>query len=276
MNKLYFSIIIPTLNEDKFLPTILCNLEKQRTKNFEVIVVDGNSSDETKNVVSKFSQTLPINFFQVQKRNVSHQRNYGAKSAKGKYLIFLDADSGVSSAFTKNLQNYIERKKGLVFIPFLIADENNPETKILFDLINFLIEVSQNINKPFSSGGSIIIERSFFNLIGGFDEKVFLAEDHDLIQKAWSWGVRARFLRNIKVRFNLRRMRKEGKIKLFYKYFLAAAHVLLKGKIDKKIFDYEMGGQFYRQIDKKKDLDEVLTDYFKQAKRYLKKLIEED
>ncbi len=52
--KLFYSIIIPTLNEEKYLPLLLSDLNKQKEKNFEVIIVDGSSIDNTKKEAEKF------------------------------------------------------------------------------------------------------------------------------------------------------------------------------------------------------------------------------
>src|SRR3990170_1980898 len=99
---IYFSIIIPTLNEEKYLPKLLTNLKNQKEKNFEVIITDGASSDKTKQTTIAFEQKFPLKFFIHEKKNVSYQRNFGARIAKGSYLVFLDADTGIKANFTQN------------------------------------------------------------------------------------------------------------------------------------------------------------------------------
>ena len=56
----YFSVIIPCLNEEHFLPNLLNNLNSQNFNNFEVIVVDGNSDDKTAEITSKFKSKYPF------------------------------------------------------------------------------------------------------------------------------------------------------------------------------------------------------------------------
>lgn len=237
----YFSIVIPTLNEEHILPYLLSDLQKQKEKNFEVIVADGGSEDKTEEEVLKFKDLLSLSFFGNERKNVAYQRNYGAQKGQGKYLVFLDADSRVSPSFTKVLRKTIERKKGLVFLPYNVPSEKNSQTNLVFRFVNFLVELSQSTGKPFSTMG-MIWEKNFFHTIGGFDEKVFIAEDHKIIQEAHKWGVRAKFLNQVRVTFSLRRIRSEGQWSLLYKYLLATAYILLKGDIKKKIFKYEMGG----------------------------------
>ncbi len=240
----YFSIVIPTLNEELFLPKLLKDLTKQRNRNFEVIVVDSRSTDKTRDKVKDFTKVLDISIYEA-KSNVSQGRNIGASKAKGDYLVFLDADAQINSGFIQTLTKAVTKNKGLIFIPAIIPDKNDLQMEITFRLVNYLVEFSQNLNKPFSTGGSMIVERNFFQRIGGFDEKLFLSEDHNLIQRAQTWGVRAKFLHSLKLKFSMRRMRREGAVKLFYQYLLATAHVIIKGDIKEKIFNYEMGGHLY-------------------------------
>lgn len=244
----FFSVIIPTLNEEHFLPNLLTDLARQKVKNFEVIVVDADSEDKTKEAALAFKNEFPLTFYRTDKKNVSFSRNFGSERAKGNYLIFLDADSRINHTFTKNLQQVIERKKGLMFIPYLLPEENSSQAKILFEFVNFFIGLSNNTNRPFSTGGSMICEADFFKKIGGFNEKLFIAEDHDIIYRALQWGVRAKFLPSVKIKFSLRRMKKDGQLNMVYKYFIVSAHLILRGNVKRKMFNYEMGGQRYTDL----------------------------
>lgn len=242
----FFSIIIPTLNEELFLPNLLKNLREQKEKNFEVIIVDGQSHDATKKIVLEHAKSLPFTFLEVEKKNVSYQRNFGASQAKGRYLIFLDADATVNKTFTKIAQKQIQHHKGLIFLPYILPKEKNeyPEINIIFPLLNSLIELSQNFDRSFSAGGCMIWERQFFHLTQGFDEDI-LAEDHSIIRKAHQWGVKAKVIPSLKIIFSLRRMKKEGRLKLFYKFLISHFYLLFNKQIDKKMFDYDMGGHLY-------------------------------
>lgn len=272
-NSIYFSIIIPTLNEEKYLPKLLDSLRDQKVKNFEVIITDGASSDKTKEKTLAYSHDFPLRFFINRKKNVAYQRNFGAKKAKGKYLIFLDADTGVNLSFTKNLMNYVFKKKGLVFIPYSIPDQNDSQSKLIFKIANFLIEFSQAIGKPISAGGNMIWEKHFFELVGGFNERLYLAEDHNIIQRAHAWGVRAKFLRNVKVKFSLRRVRREGQLAVFYKYLLSTAHVLIKGDIKKRIYEYDMGGGEDNFVKESLTFNQNFKYYLKQLKNFFRQYI---
>lgn len=246
----FFSIVIPTLNEEHYIPRLLLDLKKQREMNFETIIVDGNSEDKTKESALKFKKYFSLFFYENERKNIAYQRNFGAQKAHGNYLVFLDADGRISTFFTKVLKRYIERNKGLVFVPYNLPSEKDQQTLLTYRLINFLIEFSLNTSKPFTNMG-MIWERNFFSTIGGFDESLYLAEDHEIIQRAYKWGVRARFAKKVRVTYSLRRMKREGRWQLLYKYIRATAHILLKGDIKNEIFTYKMGGII------KKDTKEV-------------------
>jgi len=266
----FFSIIIPTLNEELYLPRLLEDLQNQNHNDFEVIIVDGGSQDKTMMVPVHFP-LLKIRLYQTKKSNVSTQRNCGARKSRGKYLVFLDADSQINRSFCSKLKTVIKKRPGLVFIPKILSDNKALHYKLIVKLTNIVVEASQFLPRPFSSGGSMIWEKNFFHLIGGFDEKLFLAEDHNVIEKAVIWGVRARYLDNVKIIFSLRRIEKEGRLRLYYKYIIAIAHQILNKRIDKKIFNYQMGGAGY-SLDKKKKKNQLISqlqDYLKQVEKLI-------
>src|SRR5688572_25766785 len=107
----FFSVIIPTLNEAQFLPKLLTDLAAQQEKEFEVIVVDGKSEDQTVSRARGFAEKLTLSVYEVEKRNVSFQRNYGASKAHGRYFIFFDADVGMAATFLKALKEKLLTQK---------------------------------------------------------------------------------------------------------------------------------------------------------------------
>jgi glycosyltransferase involved in cell wall biosynthesis len=272
--KPFFSIIIPTLNEEKFVGRILADIRKQSYSDFEVILIDGSSVDKTRRIARSFSHNFKIIVYKVTKRNVSFQRNTGASKAHGSYLIFLDADTHISKNFLQKLAVFIKKHNGLLFIPSIFPEKRDSQMQVVFDVINATIKISQNLAKPFSSGGSMIVERNFFSLIGGFAENVFMSEDHQLIQTAYSYGVRARFLDSIQVMFSLRRMEREGKMKLLYKTVVNTIHFITNGTVKKHIIEYEMGGHLYKKgKNSPMTLERIFNMPIQQIKSLLKRLL---
>ncbi len=275
--KPFFTIIIPTLNEENFVGKLFDDLIKQDFKNFEIILVDAHSEDETIEVAKKYSTLLPIQkIIQIKGRNVSKQRNTGAENAQGSYLVFLDADSRIKNNFLRKLDKYIKIHKGLLFIPAFSVSKKDPQLSMIVDFTNALISLSNKIGKPFSTGGSMILEKNFFSIIGGFPEDVPLSEDHLLVRNAFKYGVNAKFLSNIKVKFSLRRFKREGKLEMLYKYVKSTIYFLAKGKVDKQIITYEMGGHLYNKSSKKVLLDLIKISpkqLLKQFNKYIRSFI---
>ncbi|MDA1316651.1 MAG: glycosyltransferase [bacterium] len=256
----FLSVVIPTLNEEKFLPHLLSDLNEQSEKNFEVIVVDGNSEDKSREVCKEFNK-LNIQIYTSNKRNVSTQRNIGAKKAKGAYIFFIDADSRINHSFLSDLCNLLEKEKSLIVIPASVPDMNHPTEQIYLKLSNIAVELSQFTVKPFSNGGIFIFERHFFHHIGGFNESLYLSEDHEIIQRAKKVGVSARYVRDLVFTFSMRRFRQDGAFDMLSKYSLTFIYTLAKGGVDKKFFEYEMGGERYTKQEYKKKLIEFKKLY---------------
>ena len=87
----FFSIVIPTYNQSNYLKTALTSIFKQKFKNYEVIVVDNHSKDETYKVVKNFKKKI---IYKKIRNNgvIAKSRNLGIKLSKGKWIAFLDSD----------------------------------------------------------------------------------------------------------------------------------------------------------------------------------------
>ena len=94
---LKYSVVIPTFNEEKYLPLLLKDLESQTFKDFEVIVSDANSTDSTRSIAKNYGATV------CDGGLPSVGRNNGAKIAKGDILIFLDADVRIKNDFIESV-----------------------------------------------------------------------------------------------------------------------------------------------------------------------------
>lgn len=278
--KPFFSIIIPTLNEEGYISKILTDIANQSKKNYEVIVIDGKSKDKTKLIIESFKNKINLRFLEIKKPNLSRQKNIGGKEATGEYLVFFDADMSIKPSFIGIAEKRIKKNKGLVFLPYVYPEEKKEfsEINFVFPIINTLVELSQTINKPFSSGPSMIWERNTFNLIGGFDD--LFGEDHNIIRKAYHWGIKAKCLPSLKVNFSLRRMKKQGRLDLVYHFIRSHIYLLFNDKLKERLFKYEMGGHLYKVgilKNKNKNIFDQLNSkkIIKQIKKAFQSLVNE-
>lgn len=240
-----FSVIIPAYNEEKLLPRLLTALAQQTYQDFEVILVDANSTDSTVSEAKKFTNKFPLSILQIDEKNVSASRNLGASNAHGKYLFFIDADNYVRSAFLKDAVGILERNFQMI-VTSITPDSKNLFYKLAYKTANFLVWLAWKVNITFSTGGNLVVEKDVFEKLHGFDKSIFVGEDHDIVGRARKKGFRMTFANNPKVVFSVRRLEKEGGAMLL-KYFFSTLYIVLFGKMTRKMYNYEMGGEYYRK-----------------------------
>jgi len=266
----FFTIIIPTLNEEDYIGRLLKNLTQQKETHFEVFVVDGSSTDKTVAIVDQFKDKLQLKVLVSDKKNVSNQRNLGASRARGKYLVFFDADVQVPIRFLSQLRSQIEEKRPAYLTTYLRADSNIVGDKMIATFINLGIEAALFVEKPFIPGFNFIIRRDVFEKAKGFSEKVLHGEDYELANRIHDMGHTLTILRVPRLVFSLRRYRTEGRLVVIRKNVVGTLHVYMKGHITKPIFDYPMGGGWYKFAKKPgKNGLEKMEAYVKKLVRLL-------
>jgi len=242
----YFSIIIPTLNEEKNIVTLLESLAKQTDHDFEVIVADCFSKDNTKTNAEEFSQKLTLTIYSEKLKNVSAARNFGASKAKGEFLIFFDADSYVEDNFIKGIKERINKHNLDMLTVWNRPKEKGFVGSLLLALMNFAMTIFQKI-KPSANGPCIIIKKNLFQKIKGFDDSIVFGEDFEIIQRAAKQKVNFAVFPTPRFYVSIRRFQKEGFFLSLYKSGGALLHQLFLGPIRKSMFKYEMGGQYYQK-----------------------------
>lgn len=269
----YFSIVIPTLNEEKCIQKILADLQKQTYKDFEVIVVDGLSDDRTLVAAKKFEDRLPkLATIKGGKNNVSYQRNLGAKKASGKYLIFFDADVRFDRTFLEEIHIATLKKKFKLGTTWFYPDSDDSMDSIVMMAGNIGLELAKAVNKPYAAGGAnIIMDRKTFESLGGFREDLKLSEDHDLVERARKKNIDITILKEPRAIVSLRRFRAEGTLSVLRKYAQVYIYGILKGPITREIFDYPMGGHIHIKKRRKLDLTKLDT-YIRGIEKLEKKI----
>lgn len=221
-----FSICIPTLNEEKYIGGILGCLEKQTFRDFEVIIIDGHSTDKTEEEVSKFSGKMPLSFIESPKKGVSFQRNYAAKQAKGEYVIFFDADVMIDNDFLEKVDIQLEKKNIDILTTWNKPISNKPVDEFIYLFVNiFMLELIKK-KSPGAIGVFICVRKSSFEKIGGFRESVNFGEDYDLAKRLHESGFTYALLKKPKVHVSVRRFDKEGRFNMIVKNLRAATYYL--------------------------------------------------
>jgi rSAM/selenodomain-associated transferase 2 len=169
------SIIIPVLNEESNIVRLLEYIRKNSSNaNIkEILVVDGGSTDETKEAPSKYD-VLVLH----SEKGRARQMNLGAENAKGEVLYFLHADTFPPKNFDKQILNAI--RKGTKTGCFRMKFDSDSR------FLNFFSWFSR-INHKICRGGdqSLFITRKLFNKSGGYDEAYKIYEDNEFISRLY-------------------------------------------------------------------------------------------
>ncbi len=236
------SIIIPTLNEENNLKKLLESIKDQSFNKYEIIVADAGSKDDTKKIAKEYGCKM------VKGGSPAKGRNAGAKAARKKTLLFLDADVVLKNNTLKKVLKEFKRKKLKIATFFLLPSGKKKTPKFLFTFFyNIPIFLLERV-LPHAAMG-ILVDKKLFDRLGGFDEKITLAEDHDLARRAEKLG-KYGIIKSSNIYVSDRRFKKEGWLKTYSKYLLCEGHMILIGPVKKDLFKYNF--DYLKKIDKNK------------------------
>ncbi|MEM0480746.1 MAG: glycosyltransferase [Candidatus Aenigmatarchaeota archaeon] len=207
------SVIIPTLNEEKYIRTTLIAVSNQtldRNK-YEIIICDSNSKDRTIEIAKKYADKIII----TDRKGIAVGRNLGAKYAKGKFLVFIDADTIILPNTLEECLKYF-KEYDLIYPRVWTLDSS-----FIYSFFYFIYNLSILLLKyilPQAGGFFIAIKKEVFQKVNGFNENLTTAEDLDLIKRVSK--IAKVGLAKFPVITSTRRFEKEGRIKMAFKYTL--------------------------------------------------------
>lgn len=207
------SVIIPTLQEEKYIGRTLSNLIRF-APNIEIVVVDGGSADRTVEIARRFTDKV----YRIEERGISKAKNYGTKHAEGEILIFLDADVLVPHDFLEKVLMTFENPHVVAATCHNMPIRPRFSEFIYFFLWNLLTRFSIAVLpktrfKYGSRGEFMAVRKSEFFKVGGFSEKIACLEDYDLTFRLSGLGKFA-FIEDLTVYESMRRVRRFGLLKI--------------------------------------------------------------
>ncbi len=279
MNQTFFSIVIPTLNEEKYLPKLIDDLSKQTffVDKFEVIVIDANSEDRTLSKIEKYKNKINLKTIIADKKNVSYQRNQGANFSTGEWIILMDADNRIEKDFLDGIKYQLAKHpKTQVFTTWIKPDEDKSTTKALSKIMNLGIEMYKTINKDAALGALIGCHNRVTKKIA-FDENQKIMEDPLFIQSAIKKGFRFSVFKEPRFAFSFRRLKKEGTLKFAGKNAMMQLEFLQGGGFSDKDFGYKMlGGNVYEEktVSFLHNIQSLIRNASQKQRKQIKKLLD--
>jgi hypothetical protein len=194
------SAIVPTMDRIKDVSDCVDSILKSSYPNFEVIIVNNASSDDTKQELDKrFGRNKKVKIINSKiNLGAGGGRNRGAKSAKGEYLLFVDDDNVVDSKMIKTLSSYMTKNNDCGLVGPLMKYKKHPKKIWLY-----FADINMTTSRAFYKGtaekdrgqyeeiiqvghipNSFMIRKKDFKQINGFDEKyIVMYEEADLAEK---------------------------------------------------------------------------------------------
>jgi glycosyltransferase involved in cell wall biosynthesis len=210
-----FSVIVPAFNEEKTIEKTLKALKNQTFRDFEIIVKDGGSTDRTVELAKKYVGKI------VCKHDFSaaDARNQGADYAKGTFLVFVDADTELPKDMLERFASLVQSKEIVGGSCRKIPQDGDIVDTIIYEFVNISTFLSYYLNIGGAHGNCMFIRRNVFKAINGFNPKIRIGEEQELVRKAKGFG-KFVFLLDIHVFESARRIHTWGKLKLYIAWLI--------------------------------------------------------
>jgi glycosyltransferase involved in cell wall biosynthesis len=226
------SFVIPAYNEEKFigrcLDSILAQIQKEKVL-AEVIVVNNNSIDKTKEIALSFPGVIVID---EPKRGSNSARQAGFLKSRGELIANIDADTILTDGWIKKVLDEFDKDKNLVALsgPQIYYDVDKItilEQKIFYILafLSYLFNKLLNIGSLIQ-GGNFVVKKEALLKVGGFNTQIlFWGDDTDTAKRLHKIG-NVKFTLKLPIYASGRRLKREGKFKTAWRYIINYFYVL--------------------------------------------------
>jgi glycosyltransferase involved in cell wall biosynthesis len=178
------SVIIPAYNEEHCLPLLLRAIASQYKSirnGIEVVVVDNNSSDNTKQLVQQFISNNPnmsVKLVEETRPGVTFARNTGARHASGTMLVFLDADNLIERDFLSEIykKSFVESYQAGTIL--CLPDSNTMVGQFVFRCLELI--KTTFVGRPF---GKNFCRKDVFETVGGYDTTLSLGTNLEFLTR---------------------------------------------------------------------------------------------
>jgi glycosyltransferase involved in cell wall biosynthesis len=191
------SIVIPTLNEGENLRKTVRSIQETTSCDYEIIVVDNGSNDGSSDFIEKELRYPRIRLFKTERLGAARARNYGAKEAVGKFIIFVDAHILFPPGWVSALIKSFEGSSVAIAGPAISAWDSSSAKGFGFRWRNARFDIEwlprqrlEAYSVPMVGSGCMAVRRTIFEAMEGFDSGMmnYGSEDSEFCLRAWLLG----------------------------------------------------------------------------------------
>lgn len=182
------SVILTTRNEQDVIKRVLLSIVRQTYKNIEIILIDNNSKDRTYEIAKVYTKKV-FNFGPER----SAQRNFGAKQAKGEYLLFLDADMRLTKNVLLECVKLIKKDSKIGAVTIL----EESKAKTFWEKIKAYERSFYNLEGDVITDAARFFPTRIFKQVGGYDESITGPEDWDLTDNIIKLGYKIEIAKSL-------------------------------------------------------------------------------
>lgn len=179
------SIIIPTLNEEKYIGQCLESISQQEfSGSHEVIVGDGVSTDRTLAICEEYGAEVATE----PKPTISAGRDSACRMAKGRIIVSTDADINAPKDWLENVLSGFEQGEVCSYGNIIPYDGSHLEEWVCENVMDKYMWAMDKLGKPVPAGSNLAFTRKAYKKVGGFDRDIVTAEDLDLTKRLSAEG----------------------------------------------------------------------------------------
>lgn len=223
------SFIIPAYNEEKYIGGCLESIIKYGPPDAEIIVVDNNSTDRTKEIVKQFPRVILL---KEEKKGTNSARQRGLSSAISELVAFIDADCRLTPSWLKIAQTEFTKNSRLVALSgaYYFPEIKSKFTQGVIKIFHYFTACVSRLTGYAIYGGNIVARRTTLLQAGGLNtELIFHGDDADTGKRLKKYG-QVKFLPKFFVYSSARRLNEEGIIRIGSKYILNYLWVIFFNK----------------------------------------------
>tara|TARA_B100000378_G_scaffold267849_1_gene254496 strand:- start:1477 stop:2325 length:849 start_codon:yes stop_codon:yes gene_type:complete len=162
------SITIPTYNRAPLITRAILSIKKQSFKDWELLIVDDGSTDNTSEIIKPFLNDERIRYIFKENSGAAHSRNVGVENSNFQYITFLDSDDEAKEDWLEKIYEEIEvDQPDLICCGCEIIDEKGILKEV--KLPDAKPELFGNLKYKMTNGGVFVLKKEMFNRVGGYD-----------------------------------------------------------------------------------------------------------